>query len=571
MLEKCEHMRPGRFAYTVLALFALLTTSLTAQPVRGIGDDALTAPRGAIRMQLSTSITDFSQRYGKGTPGRADGALEPLGVDFTTDTLGVALFPGLGPLQSALRTLTGNNAFTLNLGRSSLSSSVRTQTTPILLEAGITNRLSLSVLVPIVSARRQSGLNLNPLGVGGNVSFNPVRIATTSEAAVATNVTLVTQLNAARDQLAAQLASCNANPGSNPNCPSVIATAPSITANATAFAQGITQIYGTTVASSTAARFVPYATSGADSAIRNRVTTFRTQFQQFGITALAAGTLGPARAVAAMTPDGFQRAIGDSSLGLQAQPLNTVTRQGLGDVEVAVKLRLFDSFGMRSDTMRFLPKGMNLRQSFGAAYRLGTGEIDSPSNYLDLETGGGQNDIEARSFTDIIYGKRFFTSVIARYAIQLADQQLLRITDQPEQVFAQQWRERLVDRNLGDQLEIEVTPRLVLGDFFSVGAQYLFRRKAEDTYAGTFSVPASESGLGAPMTLDASTLRDETAATEQRIGVGLTFSTLAAHRRGKAKLPIELQYFNSRTISGSGGNVPKLSIHQVQIRLYPRR
>ena len=40
---------------------------------------------------------------------------------------------------------------------------------------------------------------------------------------------------------------------------------------------------------------------------------------------------------------------------------------------------------------------------------------------------------------------------------------------------------------------------------------------------------------------------------------------------GTAKLPLELQYFSSRTVAGSGGNVSKLSIHQVQIRYYPRR
>ena len=98
----------------------------------------------------------------------------------------------------------------------------------------------------------------------------------------------------------------------------------------------------------------------------------------------------------------------------------------------------------------------------------------------------------------------------------------------------------------------------------------MFRNKAEDTFSGTFTVPPSASGLATPVTLDASTLRYETAATEHRVGIGLTFSSVAAHARHKASLPIEVQYFNSRTIAGSGGAVPKLSIHQLQIRLYPR-
>jgi hypothetical protein len=422
------------------------------------------------------------------------------------------------------------------------------------------------VLVPIVSARHQARLNMNSGTNVGTVSFNPARI---SDTAVTINTLLVSQLTTARTQLESLLASCNANPGSNASCASVIANAPALAASATAFTSGISAVYGTS--STGGSPFVPLTGSAADSAILNRVSTFRTQFQQFGITALATTTIGPARPTAPITPDGLQRVIQDSTLGLLAAPLGTITRQGLGDIEVAAKLRLFDSFGTRSDTVRFLPRGMHLRQSVAGVYRFGTGTIDDPGDYLDLGTGEGQNDIEVRSFTDIVYGRSFFASVVARYTVQLADEQPLRITDEPDLVFAPAYRQRLVNRDLGDQLEIAVTPRWIISDFFSAGVQYLFRTKAEDTYSGTFTVPASESGLDSDLSLDASTLRAETAATEQRVGFGLTFSSVAAHARGKAKLPIEVQYFNSRTITGSGGNVPKLSIHQLQVRLYPKR
>ncbi len=572
MLERCEHTRPGAFAGALLVACLLVASPLPAQPIRGLGEDALTPPKGAIRVQLSTSIADFSQRYGKNTLGRNDRALEPLGADFSVDTLGVALFPGLAPVQNALRTLTGNNAFTLSLGRSAVTSSVRVQTTPVFIEAGISNRLSIGVLVPVVSSRHLVSLNVNPRGVGGNVSFNPARSGSTVDAAATLNSTLVSELTAARDQLAALLASCTANPGSNASCPGVIANAPAITSSATAFASAIRQVYGTTATRDAAAQFVPYTGSAADSAIRRRVTTFRTQFEQYGITAINAGTTGPAAATAALTPAGFQRALTDSSaLGLQAAQLNTITRQGLGDIELSVKLRLFDSFGTGSDTIRFQPKGTGFRQSFAGAFRLGTGSIDSPADYLDVGTGSGQNDIELRSFTDIVHHRRFFTSIVARYTMQLPDEQSLRITDTPEQAFAPKWRERLVERNLGDVMEVEVTPRWIISDLFSFGAQYLFRRKAEDTYVGTFEVPPSDSGLPTAITLDASTLALETSGMEHRLGWGVTFSTVASHARGKAKFPVELQYFNSRTVTGSGGNVPKLSIHQVQMRFYPKR
>jgi hypothetical protein len=148
--------------------------------------------------------------------------------------------------------------------------------------------------------------------------------------------------------------------------------------------------------------------------------------------------------------------------------------------------------------------------------------------------------------------------------VQLHDQLERRITDFPEQVWATADRQQLVDRNLGDQLQVEFTPRYVLNDYFALGAQYLFRRKAEDVYASTsFTAGATA--------IDSRTLGLETQATEQRIGWGVTFSALAAYDRGKARFPLEVQYFNSRTVAGSGGAVPKLSIHQVQVRYYPRR
>ena len=560
-------MRLSALACALLTATSLVAAVLPAQSVRGIGDDATTPARGVIRVQFSTAITDFTERYGQGTTGLANGSREPLGIDFSVDTLGVTQFPGLAAAQTALRTLTGNSGFTLSLGKSSLTEQVRVQTTPIQFEAGLSSRLSLGVMVPIVSARNQVVFNVNSGATTGNVSINAARFGDAT--AAATNALLVSQVTAARTALAALLASCQSNPGSNAQCPSIIANAPTINANANAFTTGITQVYGTTAASGSP--FVPHAASAADSAIRNRVTTFRTQYAQYGVTSIAATTLGPARSTSALTPDGFQSVLVDTSQKFLAAPLGTVTHQGLGDVEVALKLRLIDTFGSR-DTNRFLPRGLNFRQSFAGVYRFGTGAMDQPGNYLDIGTGDGkgQNDVEVRSFTDLVYGKHFFASVVARYNIQLPDQPTLRITDAPAQVFAEAWRERLVDRNLGDQLQVEVTPRWTLNDFFSVGVQYLFRKKGEDAFTGTFAVPTSESGLPAAVTLDASSLSLETAATEQRIGVGLTFSSVAAHARGKAKLPIEVQYFNSRTVTGSGGNVPRLSIHQLQVRLYPK-
>ena len=304
----------------------------------------------------------------------------------------------------------------------------------------------------------------------------------------------------------------------------------------------------------------------ADSAIRARVSAFRTQYESFGITVLTA--TGPTSAPT-FTPATLQRLAGDSSLGLLVEPVRTITRQGLGDIELGAKFRLFDAYGV-SDTARFLPKGLGIRQSIGAAFRLGTGTADAANNYLDVGTGDGQNDVELQSFTDVLYGRRFFGSIAARYVMQLPDQLERRITDTPEQAWAPAYRQRLVDRNLGDVMEVEFTPRWVFSDNFAFAAQYLYRRKGQDRHTGTYTVSTAESGLGALIALDASSLDAQTGGTEQRIGWGVTFSTMASRARGRTKLPVEVQYFNSRTIAGSGGLVQKISMHQLQLRFYPR-
>jgi hypothetical protein len=561
--ESFEHMRLSALTCAMLTALVAGGTAALAQPVRGVGDDALTAPKGKLWLQFGTSIGDARERYG------ITGARERLGAPFSLDSIGISQFPGLTPLQTALRTLTRDAGFSVSLGRSLFSSTSRVQTTPVSMEFGISKRLSLGIVVPIVATRNEAILNLNGSGARGNLSYNPLRSADSAAAttAAAANALLVSQLTASRQQLTALIASCSSSPGSNSRCPAILSTGGTLNSNAAAFADAVTQVYGTQ--RGRGAAFVPFVGSAADSAVLRSVSALRTQYDSLGITALAQTTL-PSRATSSLTRDGLQNSLADSTLGVYAAPFGTVRKLSVGDIEVGAKYRVFDSFAASPDTARFLPVGTNLRQSLAAVVRLGTGKADESGNFFDVATGDGQTDVELRSFTDVMYGKHFFGTVVARYTLQLPDELNRRITESPSQVFPARYRDRLVSRNLGDQIQIELTPRWTLSDFFSFGAQYVFRKKLSDAYAGTFTVPVSESGLSAPLTLDAATLNLQSGATEQRFGWGLSFSTVAAHARGKAKLPLDIQYFNTRTLSGSGGIVPITIVHQIQVRMYPR-
>jgi hypothetical protein len=92
------------------------------------------------------------------------------------------------------------------------------------------------------------------------------------------------------------------------------------------------------------------------------------------------------------------------------------------------------------------------------------------------------------------------------------------------------------------------------------------RRKTEDKYTGTF---ATEDPTGEPVTLDASILNEGTELTEQRIGGGVSYSTLRAYDRGRSRLPLEVQLSHWQTLSGSG-YVPKQFTTQLQLRYYTR-
>src|SRR3954467_3457375 len=110
-----------RVYIVALAFIAIFASPVSAQRVLGVGDDALVLPRGVFRFRTLGNWTAFNERYGMDTPGRPNGALEPLGVDFTLDTIGVVQFPNLAALQTGLRSLTGLPTWNATLGATQVS------------------------------------------------------------------------------------------------------------------------------------------------------------------------------------------------------------------------------------------------------------------------------------------------------------------------------------------------------------------------------------------------------------------------------------------------------------------
>jgi hypothetical protein len=545
-----------------LAFIAAFTPPAGAQRVLGVGDDALVLPRGVFRFRTLGQWTAFNERYGLDTPGRPAGALEPLGVDFTLDTIGVRQFPNLASLQTGLQSLTGNPTWYATLGNTQVTLRDHIAAFPFVFEAGLSKRFSIGIQIPYVSTHTSTFFNVNTSGIQGNLGFNPA--AGGIAAAVTQNATMNTQFTTAANTLEASLAACQANPGASPSCPALLANqanAQSLINNSRAFAAGVNQIYSTSP-------FVPIAGTDAQLAIEARVAAFRSLYQSFGVNSIAATTTGPFASQNRLSVRDAQRILTETAFGIQAAPLTSTGHPHVGDIDIGGKFSVYDSFGGSTEA-RMSPTGLNFRTAVGAMLRLPTGQIESPDNFVDLGTGRKATAVEGRWFGDVLVGSHFWQSFVVRVNKPFADDQEMRIIDLPNLELAPIYRKQSVHRELGTAFEFETTPRIVINNFFAISGQYVYRHKSQDHYTGTFAIPAAITGF-ADITLDASTLDLETETTEHRLGGGLSFSNIYSFEQGKAKIPFEVTYLHWQTVNGSGGNQPKFFTDQVQLRLYAR-
>src|SRR5438105_10745309 len=143
-----------------LAFIAIFAEPASAQRVLGVGDDALVLPRGVFRFRTLGQWTWFNERYGMDTPGRPNGALEPLGIDFTLDTIGVKQFPNLASLQTGLQTLTGNPNWYATLGNTVVNLRDHVAAFPFVFEPGLSERFSVGLPGPYGEPRTTEFIQL---------------------------------------------------------------------------------------------------------------------------------------------------------------------------------------------------------------------------------------------------------------------------------------------------------------------------------------------------------------------------------------------------------------------------
>lgn len=525
----------------ILALAVALCAGVAgAQAVSGLGDDASTAPAGSVRIKIESDWSYFDQFFVSPTPG-APGLLQPLGARYSFDSVGVAQLPILKPVQDTLRAITGVAGLNVSLGKTVTQVTDRITNIPISLEAGISRWLSIKALVPIVETRTNVFFRANSAANEANLGPNPA--ASGDAVARATDSIFASQVVAAATAVRAY---CSGSGTSDPQC----AGATALATSATGLGNSLASLYMN-------GAFVPTRGSTVQSAVDARIASARGSLNAFAANpatgvppVTATGVVGASTPLA--TP-GLQQVLSDPAFGVGLQPFQTIQRTHLGDAELTAKVLLFDSFYLRNMS-RFEPSGVNARMSVAAGYRFPTGALPDANALTDIASGTHAGAILLRGYLDVMLGGHFWVSTVARYAKSTSDTMTLRYD--PGVAFPSASSAIGVQRTLGNFIQVEATPRWVFNDFVSIGGQYLYTHKSQDSYTtGGVPLPILESGSD---------------YTEKRVGGGIVFSNMHAVTQGKSKFPFEVSYTHSETISASGGAVPKLITDGILIRLYWR-
>ena len=454
-------------AGTALAALMISSSPATghAQATAGVGDDAVPLPAKGTRIRIVGLWENYDSRFVPTANGGT--AKSRLFSGFSRENLGAADFTALAGTQDNIRSLSGlSDAFTLSFGQLEAKGDVTKSIVPLQIDVGVTNRLSLSLLVPYVETRSASSFVLNRSGTGANVGKNPALLSSTSRAA---NTTVATQIAASRALLAAEIARCADVDATGGGCASIRANpaaAQSLLTQSETFRTQLSTLYGT--ATTPGAAVVPLTNSTAQTIIIAKLAELRMGFATFASNGLDSLSR-PVGASFIYATGSLQDMAKDSLFGVGYDTLAIGGRAGMGDVELSANFLLLNSLGKsQSDRLTLSRKGIRTMVSGG--WRFGTATGGRTGNPFDLPTGDGANALLLRSTTDLIWSRRFWVSGTVRYAKPLTDHVASRFAPVSDSTLFRPSYVFDAERTLGAHTELEVAPRLGIGPSFGLSA-----------------------------------------------------------------------------------------------------
>ena len=543
----------------LIAAWHSLASGAWAQPVTGVGDDAIPLPSRSWRFGIGGLWNDYTSEYTANGSGGL--SRRPLYGAFNTPAAGVAQFPTLGAAETALRTLTGDRKFQLSLGALETRGAVRQSIAPISVDYGITPRLSVRLVVPYAESRDATQFLLNRSGEATAIGLNPAA-ATNGAGARSTNGALLSQLDAARSALSAEIVRCADVAASG--CDALRANAAgaqSLLTRSLDVRLALATLYGTSAAAG--APVVPLGNSTLHTAVTATLADLRTQFIALGVANLTE-TAAPAGASTIPGPGGgFPRIASDSSFGVGYGTLGNTRRAGIGDIDLTATFLLFDSFHA-DQSKRIFDNRRAVRSSITGGWRFGVAGANRTDDAFDVPIGEGANALLVRSTTDLVWSRRFWVSATVRASKPLSDEMAVVLPFRDAAGLFAPVAVGQATRSLGARYDLELAPRVAIGQFFGLSGAVLLRHWGEDTYRALAS--------------DSVTAGIQTSVTPSRtlraVSVGATFSTLASYMRGRSRFPAEVIYTHTEPIGASGGTVPAIATERLELRIYrgfPRR
>lgn len=524
-----------------------------AQRILGPGDDAFVLPRGTLRWTLGGRWGAVNERFG------LDGERRPLGAALSTDMIDARVLPvRLGAEAGAFAVLLGSSA-RASLGSLRVEARARSQSVPLSLEVGVANRLAVSVHMPVTFTYASPLLIANPTRAPGSATLGRSARLVPADSAAARQA--FTQLNAELAQLIARVDAFVAACGGavNPSCAAGIA----LRNEAAQVSTAITQLYGS------ASRYSPLRGSAAESAIVARLVDLAARASALTGTNVQIN----ARGVGAAAPVGrgeIASLLSGPASELALDSLSERSRVRVGDVELGVRFLVFDGFG--AEPARLRARRGALRVALSGNVRVPTGEAPSMDDPFDPGTGLGAWFVDGGLHADAAIDARAWLSASLRGGTGFAAQRRTRFARGPLGLGPLSGAITDAAWTPGSFVQAELSPRYALSEFFGVSAHYAFTgRGADRLESAPDGRPIVEPGTlgiaaGTPSALPA--LARAASSRVQRLGLGASYSTVSAARRGRTRLPLELHLRHVETVTGR--NVDRESYQQVELRVYTR-
>jgi hypothetical protein len=520
----------------------------SAQATTSLLPDATVLPSRTIRIRALTAWTRADELLG-------NGPLRNIASTLATDSLGPQQVPLFAPSEAEIRTASGLSNFHLTAGKLVAVANSRVVTAPLIVEYGLTRRLTVGLVVPLVETRTTLRAQLNPAIGFANVGPNP-SFGTLGANARSQNAAFITSLRQAADTLRNRVTTCQAAP-TNPICSPINGQQTAIQAllqNTTNFSGALERLYGTSAAIP-GLPYIPLANGAPQGEINARISALQTAYLAFLTKNLISGGVLPAVAPAANFQ--FQNLL--TAVGHDT--LQSVDRSSIGDVSIGATYQVANTFG---DTSAAAAARLRYRLAVNGTLRIGTGQPGNRNRFFDFGTGYGQQGLEGGVAGDIQLKGRLSATAIGSYTLQLGTVDVTRVPSAGNIAYP------LVPPipgtfSAGNVLALTVIPRVRLAGYFGVNGRYSILHTGADQYTlGT--IPTTSDGQAAAVL--PTQPYGLAAATAQLLGIGFSYSTVLGPDANPGRIPFEVTFNHVETITASGGPVAKAFRDQVELRVY---